>query len=556
MKKLVALLMSLCMILGVASAFAETDPMLLAFEQNLTNHIRNTSLNQYAFAFDAAGQYTGTFQVEGNLAELEVTSQYGQKATVQADSETIWISDGRQTYAVPMSEIQQLVMDLVGMVNPMAALSYEDQYTLQEFISLLAQKILMPCISATREGNATKITVNMTGEQLVENLGDFLRTAAAEPRYTGLIAKLHNTYAKLPNMINKAQMLSYGYASAETPEVNADFIAQQLTQAAGSIGRLDFVLNAEFVTGGEGLTGSGTLTINGSAASFELSADNGGFSFRLFDERMTYATLTGSFGERFGERFVNIRLDMEQSSMVTAELDATLGSNSLRATLNVNSRGRNVVNGMLNAMWINGAVDANLSLTSYGQSIANLNVHYANRQLSANLMAQGFSASLNAGVDNSGIFTGRLTASQTDRRGRVQNFEIAWDGTTLTINSAGTQVTATVRGISENEMAADIMIINGYNRQEATLLYTITDKEDGGWTLTVAATSNNETRTVTLGTADKHEIAPLSAKVDRTLTEFDLVCLITVRRLFDAQTPADAVEAPAEAPADSIVESW
>lgn len=539
MKKLVALLMSLCMLLGAAAAFAETDPLVEAFDSNVKEHFRSLDLSKQALAFTVQNpaQNTAvtlaTLQQADGVYELLFTPDERTAITVQSDGNDFWFSDGGEVYGLPGSVIEELVADWVAGVNPLVNLTEEDKQVLSEIAGVFVEKSLMPYMSYSFGGNgAVKVTLAMDGTQLTAAAADFLETVAAEPRYTGVLAKLYNNRMKLTRMTYDAVMQKTGSNAgtdatlqALMQEQTADTVAELLRKAVEEVKKNtpDVVINGTVEITADGITGHASVTANGKTVYVDGNVTADTLTARIYDAKSTYADLTLNWGERLGERFVTGRLELPAAKAVIS-LDGTLGSNSLRGTLQVDANGQ-TTSVLVSAMWMNGTLDANLSVNSAGKNVLTANLHKANGQVSLTAGGENFSLTANAAKDGKGEITGR--AALTIRSyGSAQTLEVSWDGTTLMLKAPGTEIKAALRGISDTQMAVDVSqtyesYYSGTQTQNATVTLTLTDTADG-WTLT-AENSQEGTTVPTLGTAPLHEQTMLRDKVTKTLTEKDII---------------------------------
>ena len=224
LKRFAAILLTLVMLVGCASALAETT----AFEQNLRQRIAQTDLTKQQLVLTGekdlfGSEFTVSAQSVNGVADCLIQAP-GANVEVQTDGQTLWVSDGTNVYAVALADIQHLFEDYLH-VNPFYRFLSDSGYRLQQTMSLmdLVQKTVATGITASADGKT--ITVDLTGRQILDGLADWLdsqaETAADERtmHFLGLII----------NAVNSVQPNS-GIKSADDAMEQAKEMIHQLTE--------------------------------------------------------------------------------------------------------------------------------------------------------------------------------------------------------------------------------------------------------------------------------------------------------------------------------------
>ncbi len=532
MKKFLSLLISLCLILGVASAFADTDPQIQAFVQNLQKHLNSFDPTAQALELNVPETFAASVQSAGGVDQIEITPADGSTVTMQIGEQALWIASEGQVVEIPASAVEELIRDMLAVYNPAFVLDEKDMEALEELVNLAVQKLIMPYASFSMSAGGTKIIFAMDGTQLSAAAADLLRTVAAEPRYLELIAKIYNARTKMSRL--SIQAMGYDPAKWGMAEMTADALALQLRTAADNAeaNKPDVVINATVEVGRDTANLHASVTSNGKTVYIDGAVVEGGLTVKAYDNSETFIELAMSFAESFGEQTFTGKLEVP-SARLTVELEGSLGRNTLRGSLKISSFGR-VTTALLTAMWMNDTVDANLSVTGNNRPVFSGNLHKNGNQLTVTAAGEGFNLNAALNVDPARQ-TGSCTVNFSDRRQNV-TIEGSWDGTSFLFKAPGGELKCVLRGISDTEMAADIditTVTSSYYGGEAssntvsgTVLYTLADDGDN-WTLTIEAKSEDETQSLTLRTAPLHEQTPLAGQATRVLTEADLFAILS-----------------------------
>lgn len=521
LKRFAAILLTLVMLVGCASALAETT----AFEQNLRQRIAQTDLTKQQLVLTGekdlfGSEFTVSAQSVNGVADCLIQAP-GANVEVQTDGQTLWVSDGTNVYAVALADIQHLFEDYLH-VNPFYRFLSDSGYRLQQTMSLmdLVQKTVATGITASADGKT--ITVDLTGRQILDGLADWLdsqaETAADERtmHFLGLII----------NAVNSVQPNS-GIKSADDAMEQAKEMIHQLTEQLRKT-ETDLTIKGTIVSEGADITGNLVITANNQPVNLDFAGkqegDKGSFTLSLYNETAEALAVDVSWYTMGRTTYVDAALNLPATN-ASVRLNLTLGRESLRAELTVTERNSTVFSATLNGTSNRDGLSFTLNANNAYSQLLYMDGFFGNNYGTLNIKAPTFSLKASLAEDAKGRHPWSLNVSSGNGY-YAQTYAFEWDGETLTVDTGYAKETFHGREISDMEYAIDVTVTSRYETtpQEIALLLTLTDGEDGTWKLEVNGQMGEQIQHgLSIGTTAQRAQEALADKVTVTLSEQDIV---------------------------------
>ena len=521
LKRFAAILLTLVMLVGCASALAETT----AFEQNLRQRIAQTDLTKQQLVLTGekdlfGSEFTVSAQSVNGVADCLIQAP-GANVEVQTDGQTLWVSDGTNVYAVALADIQHLFEDYLH-VNPFYRFLSDSGYRLQQTMSLmdLVQKTVATGITASADGKT--ITVDLTGRQILDGLADWLdsqaETAADERtmHFLGLII----------NAVNSVQPNS-GIKSADDAMEQAKEMIHQLTEQLRKT-ETDLTIKGTIVSEGASITGNLVITVNNQPVNLDFAGkqegDKGSFTLSLYNETAEALAVDASWYTMGRTTYVDAALNLPATN-ASVRLNLTLGRESLRAELTVTERNSTVFSATLNGTSNRDGLSFTLNASNAYSQLLYMDGFFGNNYGTLNIKAPTFSLKASLAEDAKGRHPWSLNVSSGNGY-YAQTYAFEWDGETLTVDTGYAKETFHGREISNMEYAIDVTVTSRYETtpQEMSLLLTLTDGEDGTWKLEVNGQMGEQVQHgLSIGTTAQRTQEALADKVTVTLSEQDIV---------------------------------
>ena len=406
MKRIVSLIVALCMLLTLTAAFAE-DANKTAFTQNLQSMLNRVDLTKNALSAEADGKTYATLQSQNGVVDLNIPGV----VDLQVSQDTIWISNNGQVIELPIAELQAAIQEL----KKMFVYDKDAGDTVGAMLNLLVQKVITPGVSMDYTTGAIKI--HLTGEQMLQGLAEFGDEVVANPDYMNLIA-VGGNWVSLINYIASSR----GYYRASFTPMDAEKLAQQWPQ-----------LKSQILATKSTLVIDGSITTSADGAKILLTAEENGKELLNIDinVKMERDVINVSAVITSGDVQYTVNGQITQSAAgMTMNADYTLvagGETVLTMTLNEVVEGSQMTetfSGTLNGTDFSGGFNINMAT---GVFSGNLDIPA--RQISAVLegtIASGsadvklditekgnsvISINLNGSATASGDINGTLTAA-------------------------------------------------------------------------------------------------------------------------------------------------
>lgn len=524
LKRLAAILLTLVMLVGCASALAETT----AFEMNLRQHLSQIDLSQKQMVINVDRSLFGSevnlsAQMMNGLVSC-VLATPGVEAEAQTDGQTLWISDGRYVYAIPLADVQHLVEDFLYL-NPLFRMRTDPSFARQISVDagMLLQAVLGQGLTTGLDENGNTVyTVNLTGRQILDGLADWLDSKAESAE---LDERTLHIIGLFVNAINKTQPDS-GVKSAEDAVAQVkELVHQVAAQLRGT--QTDLTITGTITMRPNNLDVALVISVNNQPINFDFNAnvENGQFALnaRVYNDQMgNLVTLNANFTANS----FNVTLDVP-TAPATVTLNGMLSKSSFRAELKAVNSGRTVFTATLTGMKSDDALNFTLNANAQGRQVLYLDGYIGRMNATLTLQAPTFSLKGAVSEDAQGRHPWNLEVTSGSTR-RPQTYAFAWDGETLTVAADGIKESFHGREISESQYAIDVSMEYPDNPtwdpETATVLFTLTDGENGNWKLTMDAQQGEQLMNgIALEITDQQERAPLADKVTMTLDEQALV---------------------------------
>ena len=538
-KRLAAIVLTLAMLLGCASALAETT----AFEQNLMQRLNQIDLTNQQLVLTADPSLFGSeaslsLQVVGGLADCKIQAG-GVDVEAQSDGQTIWVSVGEDVYALSIADLEHLFQDIMY-VNPLYRLQNDPRFSrkLSNELSGLVQKVLLPGITLGRdEDGNTQVTVNLTGRQILDGLADWLD---AEVEAFELDQREMHVFELLINAYATVQP----YSGFSSPEDALEQIKTAVHEAAQQLREteVDLTITGTITILSNGLNAALVLTVDGQAANLDIEAaeedGNVNFKLALYDERYEYLTLSGYVDSSDEGTDVHVGLNLPMNG-IEAIFDASIKDDSIGANLTVLNWGVTVFYASLNAEKTDDKFYFSLNAEAQDNEVLDVNgtVYFTEKRAVLFIEVPNFKLQGEVSEDEQGRHPWSVNVTSGSSYS-TSTYAFSWDGETFTVEDSvdvqGWYSINTVekfhgREISDTEYAIDVTMIQTYKGEEpdeqtAVVLLKLTDGENGAWKLDIDAETNGETQHgLTLEITGQTGVEPLANKVTQALTEQDIV---------------------------------
>ena len=527
LKRLAAILLTLVMLVGCASALAETT----AFEMNLRQHLSQIDLSQKQMVINVDRSLFGSevnlsAQMMNGLVSC-VLATPGVEAEAQTDGQTLWISDGRYVYAIPLADVQHLVEDFLYL-NPLYRMRTDPSFARQISVDagMLLQAVLGQGVTTGLDENGNTVyTVNLTGRQFLDGMADWLDSKAESAE---LDERTLHIIGLFVNAINKTQPGS-GVKSAEDAVAQVkELVHQVAAQLRGT--QTDLTITGTITMRPNNLDVALVISDNNQPVNLDFSVNSEGgntvVALKLYNEQMTALTLDVTVASSYDGANFDAKLNVPMARL-EAKLNGMIGRDSLRATLAVSTNGRDVFDATLTGMKSSSALNFTLNANAQGRQVLYLDGYIGRMNATLTLQAPTFSLKGAVSEDAQGRHPWNLEVTSGSAR-RPQTYAFAWDGETLTVEADGIKESFHGREISETQYAIDVNMEYPDNPtwdpESATVLFTLTDGENGNWKLTMDAQQGEQLMNgIALEITDQQERAPLADKVTMTLDEQALV---------------------------------
>ena len=527
LKRLAAVLLTLVMLVGCASALAETT----AFEMNLRQHLSQIDLSQKQMVINVDRSLFGSevnlsAQMMNGLVSCVLTTP-GVEAEAQTDGQTLWISDGRYVYAIPLADVQHLVEDFLYL-NPLYRMRTDPSFARQISVDagMLLQAVLGQGVTTGLDENGNTVyTVNLTGRQFLDGLADWLDSKAESAE---LDERTLHIIGLFVNAINKTQPGS-GVKSAEDAVAQVKELVHQVAAQFRDM-QTDLTITGTITMRPNNLDVALVISANNQPVNLDFSVNSEGgntvVALKLYNEQMTALTLDVTVASSYDGATFDAKLNVPMARL-EAKLNGMIGRDSLRATLAVSTNGRDVFDATLTGMKSSSALNFTLNANAQGRQVLYLDGYIGRMNATLTLQAPTFSLKGAVSEDAQGRHPWNLEVTSGSTR-RPQTYAFAWDGETLTVEADGIKESFHGREISETQYAIDVNMEYPDNPtwdpESATVLFTLTDGENGNWKLTMDAQQGEQLMNgIALEITDQQERAPLADKVTMTLDEQALV---------------------------------
>ncbi len=522
LRKLAALLMALAMLIGCASAES-------AFTANLQQKLNTTDLtrNRLVLTVPNAPQADQTLEIslqsKEGLVTLLATVEEQVVAELQSDGRTIWFGAANQVFALPVSELEQLIRDL-PLLNPLYAIASSPtaQQQLGQLFLMLIQNVFGQSIATKQDENGNMvITVDLTGRQILDGVAATLETFAGQYSFSKEDPNLTRFYGIVYKALVGAGALS---GAPATLEEAATQIWAMLGQQAGQLRNLelDLTIKGEIVVGRTDAnfafavtTRGQTVHIDGTAATANYGRDLA-FTMKVYDDQNEYVTVNASIRNLRGETLIEAKLN---TSYEEYRLSGAFSEESGRLDVDTYYRERLYASNT----FMYAVTDSGVEFVYTSNSGDNVNLFISEGKVAARglLRVQGAQARFSFSLTEDALGRHPWSFSVMDMR-RYNTTGAEWDGQTLKIISNENVVTLTGREVSETQYAFDAKNTNlrGEVMNEATLMFSLSDIPETGWELTVDVEENGECRNVCdLASTDQIDVPTLADKVTQELNE-------------------------------------
>ena len=525
LKRLAAILLTLVMLVGCASALAETT----AFEQNLKQRIAQTDLTKQQLVLTGekelfGSEFTVSAQSVNGVMDCLIQAN-GTNVEVQTDGQTLWVSANGQVYAMSMSDLAHLAEDFLYL-NPVFRNLNDTSYMFRTTLGLrnMVNAAFGQGFTVSEDGKT--ITVNLTARQVLDGLADWLdgeaeNSTMLDDRDFHIIGLFYSAYSNLS-----------GVKSDDPERDGVDAFKTALHQLASQLRKTetDLTITGTVVSDETGATGNLVITVNNQPANLDFAGkqegDKGSFTLSLYNETATALSLEASWYTMGGTTYADVALNAPVAN-ASIRFNLTLGRESLRAELTASSNGNTVLNATLNGTSNRDGLSFTLNAGNGYSQVLYMDGFFGNNYGTLNIKAPSFSLKASLAEDAKGRHPWSLNVSSGSGY-YAQAFALEWDGETLTVDSGYAKETFHGREISDMEYAIDVTVTSQYatDPQEIAILLTLTDGEDGTWKLEANGQMGEQVQHgMVIETTAQRAQEALAGKVTQTLTEQDIVNL-------------------------------
>ena len=231
MKKLLAIILSFCLLLGL-SAVAEPAPGQEAFFRNLFAHLSGVDYNghQLSLTCDALDDFQAVFQQHSDLASFKV-NYMGTEAEVQLGSTGVWVSADGQVFELPYDELAAFIAPYLQMMN-----TRFDTSVYEEILALAAERLVMPYVTVEQKEDGTQvITYKANLNELIAAFAGFVDEVVGNETYVNAISAPFSFFAAMEAGSAENPVDSF---IAEWPQLKQTMLETQVE------GDLEFVISA------------------------------------------------------------------------------------------------------------------------------------------------------------------------------------------------------------------------------------------------------------------------------------------------------------------------
>ena len=207
MKKFLAWMLSLCLLMSCAGALAEEASqavMKKAFEEKLLSFINGTPEgNAVALSVTPAGSgplaitlQKGTSEKDGDFLSVKLqTPDMEAPAEIQICAEQVYISSDGQVLAV---RYQDILSALMKMASPVGALNIDTE-VLQELAGMLVMYTIYPAMQLEQNEEGIHFHLDLKAKEVLQGLAAFGDQAVATEKYRTALEQVINEYAASQN---------------------------------------------------------------------------------------------------------------------------------------------------------------------------------------------------------------------------------------------------------------------------------------------------------------------------------------------------------------------
>lgn len=521
LKRLMALLLALAMMLGCFSALAEETAAgedeaaetaaPATFWENLSGRLRSMDLTTHQLRLVVPIEYRYyseeptvredviSLQTRDGVTSLLLTAGDQTIGELQTDGQTIWVATGDRSYGMDVSVAAELIQDFLGTYPYFNLLTSEDFRTaLSVNLTNLWQYVLGRRVTVARtDDGSTAITLMVNGTQLAEGLADYVESIANAESIPATLGMRQGSVDLLMMMAVAQFSASQGvnlpaqYDAAYVDGQARSYLRQTAQQLRSA--RIDLTVFGVATIGRDGsCTVNGTVTTGGSSVNVEGSYTDGSLALRVYDSRTEYASLNAHWSDDGETRRFDCTAVL---GAVTVTAAGTLDEGAFRMEVTAANGEATLFRGSLTGVKNDDSLLVTVSGTD-GRNPVTGELFATRTSLTAKFLSGrtgvDFDIARNAegGYPCSLRFTDGYSALNAD-----------WNCETLTVVTNDQRIAITPHEISASQYAIDFESASrydGYQTREGRLLLTLTEGGEGlfgmgnadGWTLTLSAEQN------------------------------------------------------------------
>lgn len=419
MKKLIAALLCLCMVLTSVCAVAEevAQAVLAQTFQSKIMEFMGRMAPGKALTYTGSTPEGKIFDekitllptADGDLLEDLTIAMPGldQPLTVQlsTNKETIWVSYQGTVMELRIADLPQILQTAASAFSA----PQMDSQVAQELAQLLLQDVILPGIAVENGENSTTIRLALTAKDVLTGLAAFGDQVLANEKYWNELKPLLQYYAR--------QQQYQGDIAAEFEQGWPQIKEQLLATESDAKLNATVMIATQPEDGATMVVGKIIFSSQGQAFTLALSAANDAKKFELslsvsmgagFMEA-TLGTLDVSCDKEAGNLTASLNVPVSQLAVnLTGSLTQKYGTASLQAHLDVLQRRALVFALDLESISAGGVTTANAALTA-GQETVTSNVYWSNYVKTLKVSTGGQCLTLDVRNDDIGNFTAKLS---------------------------------------------------------------------------------------------------------------------------------------------------
>ena len=277
MKRIIAMAICLCMVLGGLAAFAdvrlpeaEVSQQVLQqrFLRNVQAFLGSIDLDSEAVSLDIAqrGRPMGHLGAQSDDGVVTVSGNLmGRSAQLQLGQEAVCLLVDGQVYRMSYADLQRMANTAMSAAG---SAQYADPEILSELMQLAVRDILMPSVTMESQEGGTHIAVNLSGDTLTKGLIRFGDDVVANERYLNAVAGI----IRMVDAQTSGPQAAFGRDYAAELRENWPAMKQSLAQT-----QLPFLLNADINISDGAMRANGVCQFSayGENVTLTLSIDSG-----------------------------------------------------------------------------------------------------------------------------------------------------------------------------------------------------------------------------------------------------------------------------------------